>query len=145
MNKLSSIVSVFVLGLAIIVLGAAIGMLYTGSFQIAILSGNEYVPEESTYADCSYFNKMTAGIIVSNAVGEVLNVVGNKITISKNNDTMTFNIRNNTPIMVLQPTTQTSSQIKIGDIKIGDSVSIGLKFLANGAWEPVSVLVAHKK
>jgi len=148
-NKIGSIISVVVLGLAIIVLGAAIGMIYTGSFQIAIFPGTEEPLVKNDCSNCEFFKKVQEGIIGVGLSGEVVKIEGNKITISKNNASIIVEVKKTTSINSVSTSEQSKqnlnarggSGLKIEDIKKGDNVNVSLKFLPDGTWEPISIFI----
>ncbi len=150
MIKVSSIISVIVLGLAIVVIGAAIGMLYTGSFQGVIILESERKNiadnnASANYGDCDLFKKLASSVFIVSARGRFKSVEDQKIILEANNDTTSFDIEEDTKMFYLEKNSSgklTGTQFtKIDKIKPGDFVDITLKLLKTGKLEILSLMV----
>jgi hypothetical protein len=89
------------------------------------------------------------GSLTTIASGEVKEISGRNLTLSKEGDTLTISIREDAPIYRLVPPEEKTAtpqpavrkEIKFGEIKVGDQVSVSCQLKADATLEGVEVTV----
>lgn len=143
MKKEILIIIAVVAGLILLVLG----------FSSGYSLGQKWAKVESSLTDLLE-SKVISGLstVVS---GEIIEISGRNLTLSKKGDTLNILVREDTSIYRLVPpeeTTETlqpageeepvvTEEIEFGEIKVGDRVSISCQLKADGTIEGLDIMV----
>ena len=132
--------------IAIAVIG---GLILLGiGFSLGLSSGQKAVKEvKAPLADLLESKVITS--LITTASGEVTEISDRTLTLSKEGDTLTILIKEDTPIyqeipseeIEGVPTPVGKKEIEFGEIKIGDKVNISCQLKVDGSLEGIEVIV----
>jgi len=132
---------------ACVAAGAVLGISYQKNIDLALIEKTD-----------SIINSLSSGVVSSiGLVGQVVKIEGSEITISYNNKNITFSATDKINISSLRekPLSDTASDnqdflsqyysaSKLNDIKIGDTISVGVKMLSGGGLQAYSIVIIEK-
>lgn len=135
MNKITLIVSLIIVGLLLLALGAGFGVLYQTQQAPPQL-------EKTTTAAVNFLSSKIFPSIV--AYGKVTKIEGKNITLSSGGDSIKISMEENSPVYsFVYDSAQKPVQKKIEfkEIKVGDNLNITIKFLPDGQLQGQSVYI----
>jgi hypothetical protein len=135
MNKSSSIILLVIIGIVLVILGGAFGILYQ--------SKQEVIKNEKIVS--TIIKDLTSKTITSiTAYGQVMSLDNNVITLSYGGDSIKVEINENSPVYALvndSTGNPTQSKVDIKEIKKGDNINIALKLLSDGKLQGTSIFI----
>ncbi len=136
----------------LIVIAVIGGLILLGlSFSLGLSSGKkvtEGIKTEAPLADL--LGSELIGNLTTAASGEVTEISGRNLTLSKDGDSLTISIREDAPLYRLAspeekatevPQPVAREEIEFGEIKIGDTVSISCQLKADASLEGIEIIV----
>lgn len=132
--------------IAIVIIG---GLILLGiGFSLGLSSGQKAIKEVKAPLAELLASKVI-GSLTTIASGEVTEIAGRNLTLSKEGDTLTISIREDATIARLVPSAEVTEvpqpvvreEIEFGEIKVGDQVSISCQLKADASLEGIEVIV----
>ena len=135
--------------IAIVIIG---GLILLGiGFSLGLSSGQKAIKEVKAPLADLLESKVITGLITT-ASGEVTEISDRNLTLSKEGDTLTISIREDTPIYRLVPPEEATEvpqpiareEIKFDELKVGDGANIICGLKADGTLEGIEITISSK-
>ncbi|TSC94246.1 MAG: hypothetical protein CEN87_541 [Parcubacteria group bacterium Licking1014_1] len=140
MNKITSLISLIIIALAIFVLGGGAGVLYQTQKTAPQLEQLEKATSIINFLSSEELSRITV-------FGKATKIEGRDITLSSGNDSVKVNVIDDSAIysFVANGAAEKSAPVrkivKFEEIKIGDNLNITVKLLPDGQLQGLSVII----